>query len=85
VVLTGEGAGCEHQGEKLAQKELSDEDVEQIKADHRGAVMTGKESDYYFRIFRQHHPQDSVLNSIGIWTGFDFAGERRKVGGTMEG
>jgi asparagine synthase (glutamine-hydrolysing) len=26
-----------------------------------------------------------VLGSIGIWTGFDFAEEREKVRGTMDG
>ena len=79
-----QGAGCEHLGEKLAEKELSDADVEKIKHSHPGAVINSKEAAYYFRIFREHHPQDSVLNSIGIWTGFDFAEERQKVSGTME-
>ena len=30
-------------------------------------------------------PQDSILGSIGIWTGFDFAEEREKVRGTIDG
>jgi asparagine synthase (glutamine-hydrolysing) len=78
-----QGAGCEHLGERLAESELSDADVEKIKADHPEAVINSKEAAYYFRIFRQYHPQDSVLGSIGIWTGFDFAEERQKVRGTL--
>jgi len=40
---------------------------------------------YYFQIFRQFHPQDSIRSSIGIWTGFDFAEERQPVQGTVDG
>ncbi len=78
-----QGAGCEHLGEQLAEKELSDDDVQRIKADNPHAVINSKEAAYYFSIFRRHHPQDSVLDSIGIWTGFDFDEERQKVSGTM--
>ena len=35
--------------------------------------------------FRQFHPQDSILGSIGIWSGFDFAEEREHVKGTVDG
>ena len=37
------------------------------------------------KIFREYHPQDSILGSIGIWTGFDFEEEREKVRGTVDG
>ncbi|MEJ2037977.1 MAG: asparagine synthase B [Desulfosarcinaceae bacterium] len=80
-----QGAGCEHLGEKLAERELTDDDVERIKAEHPDAGIDGKEAAYYFSIFRKYHPQDSVLGSIGIWPGFNFAEERRKVSGTLEG
>ena len=80
-----QGAGCEGLGERLAEQELSDEDVERIKSEHPEAVINSKESAYYFKIFRQFHPQDSILGSIGIWTGFDFAEEREQVRGTMDG
>ena len=79
-----QGAGCEDLGERLASKSLSDNDVQRIKEQNPDAVINSKEAAYYFQIFRQHHPQDSVLGSIGIWPGFDFAEERRKVSGTME-
>jgi len=44
---------------------------------HAALSVTGrftitKEAAYYFIIFREYHPQDSILRSIGIWTGFDF-------------
>jgi asparagine synthase (glutamine-hydrolysing) len=39
----------------------------------------------FFQIFRQFHPQDSILSSIGIWTGFDFSEEREQVRGTVDG
>jgi asparagine synthase (glutamine-hydrolysing) len=78
-----QGAGCEHLGEKLAARSLSDEDVQRIKDQHPEAVINSKEAAYYFQIFRKYHPQDSVLGSIGIWSGFDFAEEREKVSGTM--
>jgi asparagine synthase (glutamine-hydrolysing) len=78
-----QGAGCEDLGERLAAKSLSDEDVQRIKDQNPDAVINSKEAAYYFQIFREHHPQDSVLSSIGIWTGFDFDEERQKVSGTM--
>lgn len=78
-----QGAGCEHLGERLAEQEISDDDMERIKAQHPEAVINSKEAAYYFQIFRRYHPQDSVLGSIGIWTGFDFAEERQQVRGTM--
>ena len=80
-----QGAGCEDLGEKLADSEMSDEEYERIKAENPAAVLNSKEAAYYFRIFRRYHPQESVLSSIGIWTGFDFAEEREKVRGTMDG
>jgi asparagine synthase (glutamine-hydrolysing) len=79
-----QGAGCEDLGERLAAKSLSDEDVQRIKDQNPDAVINSKEAAYYFQIFRKHHPQDSVLSSIGIWTGFDFDEERQKVSGTMK-
>ena len=79
-----QGAGCEDLGERLAEK-MSDDEFEQVKTEHPKAVINSKEAAYYFKIFRKYHPQDSILGSIGIWTGFDFAEEREKVKGTMDG
>jgi asparagine synthase (glutamine-hydrolysing) len=78
-----QGAGCEQLGEKLAHSELSDDAYERIKARYPEATINSKEAAYYFRIFRKHHPQDSVLKSIGIWNGFDFAEERESKSGTI--
>ena len=78
-----QGAGCEDLGERLAAKSMSDNDVQRIKEQNPDAVINSKEAAYYFQIFRKYHPQDSVLGSIGIWPGFDFAEERQKVSGTM--
>jgi asparagine synthase (glutamine-hydrolysing) len=80
-----QGAGCEDLGEKLAHSEISEDEFERIKAENPQATINSREAAYYFKIFRQFHPQDSVLGSIGIWTGFDFAEEREKVRGTMDG
>jgi asparagine synthase (glutamine-hydrolysing) len=80
-----QGAGCESLGAKMAEKELSDADVERIRTQHPDAIINSKEAAYYFQIFRQFHPQDSILRSIGIWTGFDFAEERQPVQGTVDG
>ena len=80
-----QGAGCESLGEKMAEEALTDEDVERIKAENPDAVINSKEAAYYFKIFREFHPQDSILGSIGIWTGFDFAEERERVRGTVDG
>jgi len=80
-----QGAGCENLGELMAEKEMSDDEYERIKAENPQAVINSKEAAFYFKIFRQYHPQDSVLGSIGIWTGFDFAEEREKVKGTVDG
>ncbi len=79
-----QGAGCEDLGERLANK-MSDDEFEALKAEHPKAVLNSKEAAYYFKIFREYHPQDSILGSIGIWTGFDFAEEREKVRGTVDG
>jgi asparagine synthase (glutamine-hydrolysing) len=80
-----QGAGCEDLGEKLAEREISEDEYERIKAENPQAVINSREAAYYFKIFRQFHPQDSVLGSIGIWTGFDFAEEREQVRGTADG
>ncbi len=80
-----QGAGCESLGEQLAESEVSEEEFERIKAENPGAVINSREAAYYFKIFRQFHPQDSILGSIGIWTGFDFAEEREQVRGTVDG
>ena len=80
-----QGAGCESLGESLAEKEMSEEEFERIKAENPNAVINSREAAYYFKIFREAHPQDSILGSIGIWTGFDFAEERERVRGTVDG
>lgn len=80
-----QGAGCEDLGEKLAHSEISEEDYQRIKAENPKATINSREAAFYFSIFRKYHPQDSVLGSIGIWTGFDFAEERERVRGTMDG
>ena len=80
-----QGAGCESLGEELAEKAMSQEEFERIKAENPKATINSREAAYYFKIFRQFHPQDSILGSIGIWTGFDFAEERERVRGTVDG
>jgi asparagine synthase (glutamine-hydrolysing) len=80
-----QGAGCESLGEKLAESEISEAEYERIKAENPNAVINSREAAYYFKLFRRFHPQDSVLGSIGIWTGFDFAEEREQVRGTVDG
>jgi len=80
-----QGAGCESLGEALAKKEMSQEEFEKIKAENPKATINSREAAYYFKIFREFHPQDSILGSIGIWTGFDFAEERERVRGTVDG
>lgn len=80
-----QGAGCESLGEQLAEREIGDEELIRLKHDHPDAIINSKEAALYFKIFRKYHPQDSILKSIGIWTGFDFAEERQAVSGTMDG
>ncbi|MFO8011390.1 MAG: asparagine synthase B [Dehalococcoidia bacterium] len=80
-----QGAGCEDLGEKLANSEVSDDEYERIRAEFPDAVINSKEAAYYFKIFHEYHPQESIMSSIGIWTGFDFAEERERVRGTMDG
>jgi asparagine synthase (glutamine-hydrolysing) len=80
-----QGAGCEDLGEKLAHQEMSEDEYQQIKAENPKATINSREAAYYYKIFRKFHPQDSILGSIGIWTGFDFAEEREKVRGTVDG
>ena len=80
-----QGAGCESLGEKLAHKEMSEDEYQRIKAENPGATINSREAAYYYKIFRRFHPQDSILGSIGIWTGFDFSEERERVRGTVDG
>ncbi len=80
-----QGAGCESLGERLAESEVSQDEFERIKAENPKATINSREAAYYYKIFRHYHPQDSVLGSIGIWTGFDFEEERERVRGTMDG
>ncbi len=80
-----QGAGCQNLGERLAEKEIDEEEYERIKAENPQAEINSREAAFYYQIFRQFHPQDSILGSIGIWTGFDFAEEREQVQGTVDG
>ena len=80
-----QGAGCESLGEKIAHREITEEAYERIKAENPQATINSREAAYYYKIFREFHPQDSILSSIGIWTGFDFAEEREHVKGTIDG
>ena len=80
-----QGAGCESIGEEMAENAMSEDEYARIKAENPDAVINSKEAAYYFKIFREFHPQDSILGSIGIWTGFDFAEEREHVTGTVDG
>jgi asparagine synthase (glutamine-hydrolysing) len=80
-----QGAGCESLGERLALSEVSEDEYIRIKEQNPLATINSREAAYYYKIFRQYHPQDSVLSSIGIWTGFDFAEEREHVQGTIDG
>jgi asparagine synthase (glutamine-hydrolysing) len=80
-----QGAGCESLGERLAESQVSQDEFERIKAENPKATINSREAAYYYKIFRKYHPQDSVLGSIGIWTGFDFAEEREQVRGTVDG
>jgi len=80
-----QGAGCESLGEALAEKEMSEEEFQKIKAENPQATINSREAAFYYKIFRESHPQDSILGSIGIWTGFDFAEERERVRGTVDG
>ena len=80
-----QGAGCEDLGEKMAEQMLTDDEYHKIVEQNPNAVINSKEAAYYFKIFREYHPQDSILESIGIWTGFDFEEEREKVCGTVDG
>jgi asparagine synthase (glutamine-hydrolysing) len=78
-----QGTGCEQLGERLAESLLTDDDFERIKAQNPAAIINSKEAAYYYEIFKKHHPQDSVIQSIGIWSGFDFAEERTPKSGTV--
>jgi asparagine synthase (glutamine-hydrolysing) len=78
-----QGAGCEQLGARMAESQISDHEFERIRAKSPGAVIGSKEAAYYYKIFRKHHPQDSILGSIGIWQGFDFAEEQCPVQGTI--
>jgi len=80
-----QGAGCESLGEALAEKEMSEDEFQKIKAENPKATINSREAAFYYKIFREFHPQDSILGSIGIWTGFDFAEERERVRGTVDG
>jgi asparagine synthase (glutamine-hydrolysing) len=80
-----QGAGCESIGETMAEEGITEDEYHEIKERHPQATINSKEAAYYFKIFREFHPQDSILSSIGIWTGFDFAEERERVRGTVDG
>jgi asparagine synthase (glutamine-hydrolysing) len=80
-----QGAGCEDLGEKRAHQEMSEAEYLRIKEENPEAEINSREAAYYFKIFRRFHPQKSILNSIGIWRGFDFAEERQKIQGTVDG
>ncbi len=78
-----QGAGCESLGERLAEREISDGEYRRIKEENPKAIINSREAAYYYKIFRQFHPQDSILESVGIWRGFEFEEERQRLEGTV--
>ncbi|HMB02040.1 MAG TPA: asparagine synthase-related protein, partial [Spirochaetota bacterium] len=80
-----QGAGCQSLGEKLAEQEISDKELKRMQQKFPHARLNSKEAAYYYKIFRRYHPQQSILKSIGIWSGFDFASERKQLKGTFDG
>jgi asparagine synthase (glutamine-hydrolysing) len=78
-----QGAGCESLGQRIAEQEVSFEEFKQIQETNPQAAINSREAAYYFKIFRKFHPQDSILDSVGIWRGFDFDEERQRVQGTV--
>lgn len=80
-----QGAGVQDLGERVAEQEISDTELARMQEQYPGATINSREAAYYFKIFRRYHPQDSILASVGIWSGFDFAEEREKVSGTIDG
>ncbi|MFP4364432.1 MAG: asparagine synthase B [Spirochaetia bacterium] len=80
-----QGAGCESLGETLANRELSDSQLRSLQKRFPDAGLDTKEAAYYFQLFREYHPQESILGSIGLWHGFSFSEEREKVRGSMDG
>ena len=84
-VQYSQGAGCQHLGERLAEKEISDAELERVKTENPKAEINSKEAAYYYKVFRKYFPMDSYLECIGIWKGFDFAEEREHVRGTVDG
>ena len=79
-----QGAGCESLGQRIAEAEITEDEFARIRETNPDAVINTREAAYYYKIFRKYHPQDSILTSIGIWKGFDFAEERKKVRGSMD-
>lgn len=80
-----QGAGCESVGAKIADQEMSDAEYAQLREEAPDAGLTSKEAAYYYKIFRGWHPQVSVLQTVGMWAGFDFAEERAPITGTVDG
>jgi asparagine synthase (glutamine-hydrolysing) len=58
-----QGVGCESLGERLAEREMSDDEFRQLQQQFPNASLTTKEAAYYFQIFRHFHPHDTVLFS----------------------
>lgn len=84
-VQYSQGAGSQGLGERIAEESISDDELERLRAENPEATINSKEAAYYFKIFREFHPQDSILGSIGIWEGFNFSEERENVRGTVDG
>jgi asparagine synthase (glutamine-hydrolysing) len=78
-----QGAGCEDLGQRLANNEINDDELERIRTQNPNAIINNKEAAYYYQIFKKHFPQNSIHKSINIWKGFDFSEEREKVVNTI--
>ncbi|MBD3393584.1 MAG: asparagine synthetase B, partial [Chitinivibrionales bacterium] len=78
-----QGAGVQDLGERIAEEQISDNEFARLKSEFPSATINSKEAAYYFKLFRRYFPHDSILDTVGIWTGFDFPEEREKVSGTF--
>ncbi len=60
-----EGAGSSETIQKYAEKIISDQEFEREKLIKNGFMLRSKEELFYYRIFRELFPNDSVIDTIG--------------------
>ncbi len=64
------GTGCNEVMGRYADEHISDEEFEKEKVISQDRILRSKEELMYYRIFKEFFPQESVIDSVTLWSDY---------------